>query len=221
MSKLLTSLALALFLTLKVQAGTIKTIYNYSRASNDYTFYLTTFFYFGAGTSCPKISWFTSQRSNDTLLVSAFYDTRGRWATKGCYSYDSIEYVNPFSGINYINVSTNMIANLTDESIIDTVRHIDDTTFVLSPTIIPDPQKNACKLYVYPNPAGNTIYVKGIDPVSGLHLHLFNIMGQQVYEQAGKLDQGIAIDPLPAGLYFLRLFDQSNNEIGVTRFCKR
>jgi hypothetical protein len=221
MKKNLTLFFLFLVMSITVIAGTIKTKYTYSKNINDYTFYLSTFFYFGAGTSCPEIDFFKGAQSNDTLYIKAFYDIRGHWAAKGCESLDSIKYTNPYSGINYISISTNAITNLTDESVVDTLWNLDDTTMALSATGIPEPEISGRSFNVYPNPAANAIRIDGREKNNCRMLRIFNATGQMVLEQSGQLDREIDIRNLAPGLYFIRFFDKGNNSIGAARFHKQ
>ena len=72
----------------------------------------------------------------------------------------------------------------------------------LAVTPIPDAiQENETNLIIYPNPANETLHIKG----NGiLQVELFNIVGQKVLSINEGFD-AIQLDPLPGGLYFIRL----------------
>ena len=72
----------------------------------------------------------------------------------------------------------------------------------LAVTPIPDAiQENETNFIIYPNPANETLHIKG----NGiLQVELFNIVGQKVLSINEGFD-AIQLDPLPGGLYFIRL----------------
>ena len=72
----------------------------------------------------------------------------------------------------------------------------------LAVTPIPDAiQENETNFIIYPNPANETLHIKG----NGiLQVELFNIVGQKVLSINEGFD-AIQLDPLPSGLYFIRL----------------
>ncbi len=56
---------------------------------------------------------------------------------------------------------------------------------------------------VYPNPAQDVVYLKGVEQVASIAI--FNVLGQQVLKQNGYAAQGISVQQLPSGSYLLQV----------------
>lgn len=77
-----------------------------------------------------------------------------------------------------------------------------------------DPAFDSWNLLVYPNPAGNFLYVHFESPESGrtLHAGIWNVLGQQLIQDLRLQDREesvIALGNLPAGAYFLKLTEST------------
>ena len=139
---------------------------------------------------------------------------RGFWHAMGCGSADTINYTNPFSGINYINVSSNEIKGFSPG---DTTFNEFDTTFDLSATSIKHVSDNATQLGIYPNPASTAISL----PIAANELIVYNTFGQVVLQAHNtKAQQQIDVAQLRNGLYFVAVYDKEKNKVGAAKFYK-
>lgn len=77
-----------------------------------------------------------------------------------------------------------------------------------------DPAFENWNLLVYPNPAGNFLYVHFESPESGRNLHagIWNLLGQQLINDLllqDRVESSIELGVLPAGAYFLKLTESA------------
>ena len=80
--------------------------------------------------------------------------------------------------------------------------------------------KQVEKVFVYPNPADDYLYLQVEGGTSSTVAQLYDFSGRLVGEQAVSGSQ-INVQDLPTGIYLLRLFDRERNAVGVAKFVKR
>jgi Secretion system C-terminal sorting domain len=70
---------------------------------------------------------------------------------------------------------------------------------------------------IYPNPVGRTLYLRNIE--SSTNYQIFDYAGRVVSGMQTKLTNGIDVENLPAGIYFLKVYDRETNP--VLKFVKQ
>lgn len=108
-----------------------------------------------------------------------------------------VEY---FEEVGGANISLQWSSDLETKEIVPQSQLYSGTT----PNALPDPEMYG--ISVYPNPASNVLYVKGLDyPVP---MQVYNSLGAKVAECEGS---SCNIEHLPAGLYFISLKIDGNS----------
>ena len=211
---------LLFFLTFTSKGQIGITYFSYNNIGNDYTFYLNSYFPFGAGSGGgPKISWVYTSVSNDTVFIQPLYDHRGSWSTFFSSSFDSCKYTNTNTSINYFNVSSNYVTKFGSDTTkvdLDTFWNQHDTTFYIGTASIKE--QNAVKvLSIYPNPTSTAISL----PIAANELLVYNNYGQVVLQAKDiAAQQSIPVNQLSSGLYFVAVFDKEKNKVGAGKFYK-
>ncbi len=67
------------------------------------------------------------------------------------------------------------------------------------------PGQDGQSLAVFPNPGKDIVYLSNGDRGQNLHLEIFTLSGQQVFQQEGHFASKIDLSSLPAGMYVFRL----------------
>ncbi|MCC6185617.1 MAG: T9SS type A sorting domain-containing protein [Chitinophagaceae bacterium] len=215
MKKLMVMIAIFMCCNTLNSYGKIRYSYfSYVNTLNDYALYLESGFSFGSPGTCPRVEWWEAKQSNDTIFILAYYHVKGFWPAMGCVNLDTINYTNTFSGINYINMSSNEIKGFSPG---DTIFNEYDTTFDLAATSIKQAVTATTQLSVYPNPASTAISL----PLAANELIVYNTYGQVVLlAHNTKAQQQIDVAQLRNGLYFVAVYDKEKNKVGVAKFYK-
>lgn len=215
-NNILKQLFLLLFLCLTyIQSNAqdiLDTDFSYSNVGENYTFYLSSYFSFGSGGTCPKVKWVLTETSNDTVFIKPFYDHRGHWPMLGCGSNDTIKYLNTNSGINFFNLSTNYITEFgMDPTEVDTFRNVYDTTFNLNASRI-NKHNLVNNILIYPNPNdGNITILESGKASNQLQAVVIDMLGRVISQQQITFlnnQSNIKIDA-PQGNYIIELKDKS------------
>jgi hypothetical protein len=119
-----------------------------------------------------------------------------------CYAYNTY-------GTSYYEVYVSDI----DNSIYQSQFAAWDTAGCNTPLIIPTIAKQQFELTLQPNPAKNTVTIKGLQMDGDIEIRMFDMYGRQV--SAFRNTTSFNIEILPAGAYYLRV-----NAGGATQFLK-
>ena len=103
----------------------------------------------------------------------------------------------------------------------DNVTVMGDSIGAVSPTYVGQLNANKLSYTVYPNPAGTTINISGIDAGDKLVM-IFNELGQNVYT-GSKNGKGFSLDvsALDAGNYYLRVRSNLTGKTDMMKFVKQ
>lgn len=71
-------------------------------------------------------------------------------------------------------------------------------------TLLSSPRYDVSNLEVYPNPAGNQLYIKGIPHSHNVSATIFSIQGQ-VIKTIQNISNGLSLSDIAAGVYFVKL----------------
>lgn len=180
---------------------------NYSllnQQANKYTFSLSTY----SNICCFPFNGFIAEKANDTVYLKGFYHI-AMVCIGPCGRIDTIIYDKLYTGIKYINVSTNVIINNSSGSI-DTIRMKSDSTFILNTTGVGNVPSTEDFL-VYPNPSSDYISIAGADNFLNHRVVLSSAIGTEVYH--GVLEEKIDVSSIPTGFYMLCVQDKQGTAI--------
>ncbi len=74
--------------------------------------------------------------------------------------------------------------------------------------------------HLFPNPGADVIYIDTEEPGNLYYYQILNLVGQ-VISKGEVSDNGVTIQNLESGIYYLRLWDGSNQKIFTRKFIKR
>lgn len=194
-----------------------QSFFDYKKSGNDFTLYVYSFFNIGYGDGLD-IGIVQYQKSTDTLFVKVFYQLPTAVPLVGSVSNDTLYYHNTFSGIKYLNISTNYYTSETyyPDPEKDTTRNLFDSTFNLEASKVVTPrQQNNCT--IYPNPASDKIWIQSTAKAASYKV--FDALGRLQLQEAFK--PSFSVKELVPGYYFLLLYDEQNTLISKTTFIKQ
>ena len=95
---------------------------------------------------------------------------------------------------------------------------IDDITFPGNIVVYDDVAEVAADhVSVYPNPASEALYIKGVDAA---YVEIYNTIGAKVVSQNVSGSESINIVELTRGMYFVRITD-NNGDVSTVKIVKR
>ncbi|MCW4468559.1 T9SS type A sorting domain-containing protein [Flavobacterium sp. MFBS3-15] len=195
--------------------------FDYEKISDgQYIFSFQTFFNSGSPGNCFAVAYSEVTIENDTLHAALFYEVVGAFQLQGCDRIDQIVYNETIpDNVTTIKMSANVKTYDENEPdnypesfslIYDVFTHYFTLPLGIDENI-------GAKVVVYPNPAKDFLFFRGIDNVS--EVLLCNSLGQQ--SKVEVIGNTIAVSHLPDGFYLLRFTDPEGKMITSEKILKQ
>jgi hypothetical protein len=167
----------------------------------------------------PPLIGYINEVSSDTLFIKVLYKERfsSGWANSVTRD-DTFSNVAIPAGINYLNVSGNMLQIDSNGDVTDTSWNETDSTFVLHPVGINNVSKNVPHIAVHPNPVNTTLFFE--QGLEYRQVQVYNSIGRRVASYPYNHTRSIDISTLAKGFYFLKLNGKKEETLGWARFVK-
>lgn len=163
---------------------------------------LHVFFPFGAGSSCPHLTW-NATIEQDTVHLRAFYDASGVWPQVGCDRYDTV--IIPSLAENQCNLAVTYFEILGGLGGYDTVAVNASEVVTFCSTGVPE--REGPSWSVYPTSFTDHIQLNTASPSNtDAQIQLFNAQGQIVVQLQRSISKSERIQlptDLPNGPYWL------------------
>ena len=147
------------------------------------------------------VTWSTSEEVNSDYFEVQYSEDAKSWKTlekvtaygdtKTRQDY-SFTHKSPSSGINYYRLM------MVDKDDTFAYSRIQNVTF-----------ENGIKLYAFPNPVSDILYLKDVEKYDVKQISILNANGSVVYQANEIPANGIIVKNFPAGYYFLRITENN------------
>jgi hypothetical protein len=186
----------------------------YGQASGD-----TILMWGDMGACCrPSFAGFAQILPDDTLVMALEQtDLCGNWIAPGLPDFeDTNDYVLQGCGAYFMRIHNGQVTGYFDSSnnLSDTMEYsafVSQVQNCITPATVQKVGQSKT-ISVYPNPAGDLLFINSASPVG--ELRLFNSVGHCIFQSAGnEATASVDLSKLPPGIYTLLIYDKEKELI--------